>query len=105
MAQMKEQIKTPERAKQNRDKQSIRYRVQKLSIRMLKELSEDLSSIKMIQLETKDTLIEIQNNLQETTVEWMKSRIKSMIWNIRKQKTTNQNKKKKREFKKNPRIV
>ena len=34
---MKEQIKTPERAKQNRDKQSIRYRVQKLSIRMLKE--------------------------------------------------------------------
>ena len=36
-----------------------------LVIRMLKELSEDLSSIKMIQLETKDSLIEIQNNLQE----------------------------------------
>ena len=32
--------------------------------RMLKELSEDLSSIKKIQPETKDTLIEIQNNLQ-----------------------------------------
>ena len=30
---------------------------------MLKELSEDLSSIKKIQLETKDTLIEIKNNL------------------------------------------
>ena len=64
-------------------------------IRMLKELSEDLSSIKMIQLETKDTLIEIQNNLQETTVEWMKSRIESMIWNIGKSKTTNQNQTKK----------
>ena len=31
--------------------------------RMLKELSEDLSSIKMIQSETKDTLIAIKNNL------------------------------------------
>ena len=34
----------------------------------------------------KDTLIEIKNNLQEKTVEWMKPRIKSMIWNIRKKK-------------------
>ena len=31
---------------------------------MLKELSEDLSSIKTIQSERKDTLIEIKNNLQ-----------------------------------------
>ena len=38
---------------------------QTLVIRMLKELSEDLNSIKKIQLETKDTLIEIKNNLQE----------------------------------------
>ena len=35
-----------------------------LVIRMLKELSEDLNSIKKIQSETKDTLIEIKNNLQ-----------------------------------------
>ena len=35
----------------------------KLVIRMLKELSEDLNSIKKIQSEMKDTLIEIQNNL------------------------------------------
>ena len=32
---------------------------------MVKELSEDLSSIKKIQSEMKDTLIEIKNNLQE----------------------------------------
>ena len=32
-------------------------------IRMLKELSEDLNSIKKIQSEMKDTLIEIKNNL------------------------------------------
>ena len=35
-----------------------------LAVRMLKELSEDLSSIKKIQSETKDTLIAIKNNLQ-----------------------------------------
>ena len=34
-------------------------------IGILKELSEDLSSIEKIQSETKDTLIEIKNNLQE----------------------------------------
>ena len=52
---------------------------------MLKELSADLSSIKKIQSEMKDTLIEIKNNLQGTTVERMKLRIKSMIYNIRQQ--------------------
>ena len=35
-----------------------------LVIRMLEELSEDLNSIKKIQSETKDTQIEIKNNLQ-----------------------------------------
>ena len=35
-----------------------------LVIRMLKELSEDLKSIKMIQTEMKDTLTEIRSNLQ-----------------------------------------
>ena len=33
-------------------------------IRMLKELSEDLNSIKKVQSETKGTLIEIKNDLQ-----------------------------------------
>ena len=33
-------------------------------IRMLKKLSEDFSSIGKTQSETKDTLIEIKNNLQ-----------------------------------------
>ena len=36
---------------------------------------------------------------RESTVEWMKPRIKSMIWNIRKQKSTIQNNKKKKESK------
>ena len=36
---------------------------------MLKELSEDLNSLKKIQSETENTLNEIKNNLQETTVD------------------------------------
>ena len=59
-----------------------------LVIRMPKKLSEYNSSI-TIQSEMKDTLTEIKNNLQGSRVEWMKPRIKSIIWNIRKQKTTN----------------
>ena len=51
-----------------------------LLIRMLKELIGYLNSIKKTQAEMKYTLSETKNNL--TTVEWMKLRIKSMIWNI-----------------------
>ena len=43
MAQMKEQIKTPEKAKQNGDKQSIRCRVQNTGYKDAQELSEDLA--------------------------------------------------------------
>ena len=81
MAQMKEQIKTPEKELKEMEISNLSdAEFKTLVIRMLKELSEDLNSI---QLEMKDTLSEIKNNLQETTVEWMKPRIKSMIWNIR----------------------
>ena len=64
---------------------------------MLKELSQNLNSIKKIQSETKDTLIEIKN------FQGIHSRVgeaEKMIWNRRKQKTTNQNSKKKKESKK-----
>ena len=62
MAQMKEQIKTPE-------KELNKSKVSNLSeaefktkvIGMLEELSKDLNSIKRIQSETKATLIEIKN--------------------------------------------
>ena len=38
--------------------------MQSSKLRMFKELSEDLNSIKNIQSEMKDTLMEIKNNLQ-----------------------------------------
>ena len=63
MAQIKEQTKTPEKTKMERSNLSD-AEFKTLFIRMLKELSEDLYSIKKTQSEMKDTLIEIKDNLQ-----------------------------------------
>ena len=64
MTQMKEKIKTPEK---ELNEIEISYlsdaEFKALVIRMLKELSKDLNSIKKIHSETKDTLTEIKNNL------------------------------------------
>ena len=96
MAQRKEQIKTPEKELNKMEISNLSdAEFKTLFIRMLRELSEDLNSIKKLQSETKDTLTEINNNLQGNTIEWMKPRIKSMIWNIRKQRPAMRNKKKK----------
>ena len=65
MAQMKEQIKTPEKELIEMDISNLSdAEFKTLIIRMLKELSEDLSSIKNVQSEMKDALIEIKNKLQ-----------------------------------------
>ena len=63
--QMNQQIKTPEKEPNKVEINNLSdAEFKTLFIRMLKELSEDLSSMKKIQSETKDTLIEIKNNLQ-----------------------------------------
>ena len=66
-----------------------------LVIRMLKELSEDLNSIKEIQSERKDTLIEIKNNLQgnNSRVDEAENQISDL--EHKETKTPNQNNKKK----------
>ena len=65
MAQIKEQIKTPEKDLNKVEICNLSdTEFKTLVIRMLKELSEDLSSIKKIQSEIKDSLIERENNLQ-----------------------------------------
>ena len=65
---MKEQVKTPEKELNKMEISNLSYAEFKaLIIRMLKELSEDLNSIKKVQSEMKDTLIEII--YRETTVE------------------------------------
>ena len=65
MAQMKEQMKTPEKEPNKMQISNLSDEEFKtLVIRLLKELSEDLNSIKKIQSEMKDALIEIKHNLQ-----------------------------------------
>ena len=65
MTQMKEQIKTPEKELNEMEISNLSdVEFKTLVIRMLKEISKDLNSIKKIQAEAKDTLIEIKNNLQ-----------------------------------------
>ena len=62
---------------------------------MLKELSEDLSSIKKIKSETKNSLTEIKNNLQvnNSRVDETDNQINDL--EPKEEKTTNQNMKKK----------
>ena len=69
-----------------------------LFIKMLRELSEDLSSIKKTQLEMKDTLIEIKDNLQGNNSRVDKA--KNKINDLEHKEATNQNNKKKKESKK-----
>ena len=65
MAQMKEQIKSPEKELNKMEISNLSDpEFKALDIRVLKELSEDLKSIKKTHSEKKDTLIEIKNNLQ-----------------------------------------
>ena len=63
---------------------------------MFKKLSENLNSIKKIQSEMKDTLIEIKNNLEGNRSRVDEAENQIYIWNIRKQKSTNQKNKKKK---------
>ena len=65
MAQLKEQNKTPEKELNEMEISNLsdaEFKI--LVIRMLKELSEDLNSIKKIESEMKDTLNEMKNNFQ-----------------------------------------
>ena len=71
-----------------------------LVIRMLKKLSDDLNSVKKIQSEMKDTLIEIKNNLQgnNSRVDGVENQINDL--EHKEAKNTNHNNKKKKESKK-----
>ena len=63
MAQMKEQIKTPEELNDMEISNLSDAEFKTLVIKMLKELSENHNSVKKIQSEMKNTLIEIRKNL------------------------------------------
>ena len=101
MAQMKEQIKTLQKELNKMEISNLsQVEFKTLVIRMLKKLSEDLSSIKKTQLEKKGTLTEIKNNLQgnNSRMDEAKNQINDL--EHKEAKTTNQNNKKKKESKK-----
>ena len=102
MAQMKEQIKTPENELNKMDISNLSDAEFKTLVRrMLKEPSKNLNRIKRsIWSDIKDTLIEMQNNVQGNNSEWMKLRIKSIIWNIRKKNQPIKTTRRKKEYKK-----
>ena len=102
MAQMKEQIKTLAKELNKMEISNLSdSEFKTLVIRMLKELSEGLNSIKNIQSEMKHTLIEIKNNLQgkNSRVDEAEDQINDLKHKEAK-KTTNQNNRKKKESKK-----
>ena len=91
MVQMKEQNKTPGKELNKMEKSNLSdAELETVVIRMLKELGEDLKSIKKIQSETKDTPSEIKNNLHGDS---------SRADEAQKQNTTNQKNKKNKESK------
>ena len=64
MSQMKEKNKTPEKELNKMETSNLLdAEFKTLAIKMLKELSEDLSNLKKIHPEMKDRLIELKNNL------------------------------------------
>ena len=80
MAHMKELIKTPEKELNKMEiSNPSDAEFKTLVVRMLKELNEELNSIKKIQSEMKDTLIKIKNNLQgNSRVDEAKNQINDM---------------------------
>ena len=82
MAQMKEQNKTAEKELNERNSQPLRCRAQNTGY-------QDAQRSHVTQAEMKVALSEIKKNLQGTTVEWIKLKIKSMMWIIRKPKQPN----------------
>ena len=98
MAQMKEQIKTSEKELNEMEISNLSgAEFKTLAIQMLKEFSEEHNTIKGIQSEIQDTLIEIKNNLQGNNSRMNKAKYQLSDLKYKEaKKTTNQNKKKKR---------
>ena len=100
-AQIKEQIKTPEKELNEIEISNLSdAEFKTLVIRMFEELSEDVSSIKKIQSGMKDSLIEIKNNLpgNDSRVNKTENQINDL--EHKQAKTTNQENKEKKESKK-----
>ena len=96
---MKEQIKTPEKELNVMETSNLSDAEFKTLVLRMQGTYENLNSIKKVHSETKDTLTEIKNNLQGNNSR--ADEAENQISNLQhKQKTTNQNNKKKKNPKK-----
>ena len=96
MPELKGQNKTPEKQLNKMEISNLSdAEFKTLVIRMLKELIGHFNNIKKNQAEMTVTLSEIKI-YRESTIQWKKPRIKSLIWNVRKKKNNQNSKKKKR---------
>ena len=95
MAQMKEQIKAPEKIQLSNEEianlSDAKFKT--LIIRMLTELVE---FGRKLDEKMKAILSEIKENVREPTVKGRKPGLKSTVWSRRKKQTFNQNRMKKR---------
>ena len=99
MAQMEEQIKTPEKEQNKMVISNLSdAEFKTLVIKMLNELREDLNNIKKNQSEMKDTLIEIKYNLQGNNSRVNKAENQINNLEYKEEKAFDQNNKKKKEF-------
>ena len=98
MSQMKKLNRTPEKEPNKMEISNLLdAECKTLVIRMLNELSENLNLIKKGQSQKKATLTEMKNNLQGINTRVKEAENQISVWNIREQKTPNQNSKKKKE--------
>ena len=97
---MKEQNRTPEKEINKMEISNLSdAEFKTLVIRMLKQLIGYFNSIKKTKAEIKLTLNEIKM-YRESTMKWMKPRIKSMMWSTRKKKIQSEQQEEKRIQKK-----
>ena len=97
MSQMKGQNKTPEKELNEMEISNLSdAEFKTLVIKMFKELSEDLNSIKKIQSEMKDMLIEVKNRLQGNNSRVHEAKSQTNDMEQRKKKTEDKSTEKKK---------
>ena len=98
MAQMKQQIKNPEKELSNKERANLSdAEFKTLVIRMLTEMVEYGHKIEE---KVKAMKNDMKENVQEPTVMGREPGLKSMVWTRRKKQTSNQKRMKKQEFRK-----
>ena len=99
MAQIKEQIKAPEKIQLSNNEIANLSDAQFKTL-VIRKLTELVEFGHKVDEKMKAMLRETKENVQETNSDGRKLELKSMVWTRRKKETSNQKRRKKQEFKK-----